>query len=245
MHFVSCASTPVEARHTALGERFVSYLRVSTTRQGQSGLGLEAQRQAVARFLPGRPLHQEFIEVESGKRDARPQLAEALALCRMTGATLVVAKVDRLARNVGFLLSVVHGCGSGGVVFCDMPKLPAGPMGTFMLQQMAAVAELEAGLISERTKAALAIVKERRRAEGKPPLGGFRGYKVPPEMGHKGIQARAGAFAASVGPIARELRDNGLSLRQIGAELAARGIRTPKGGQWSAAAVDAVLRRTA
>jgi hypothetical protein len=133
--------------------KFVSYLRVSTDRQGKSGLGLEAQRQTVADFLKSREgrLLGEHVEVESGKNNDRPKLGEALAVCRMTGATLVVAKIDRLARNVRFLLTVVEGCGEGGVMFCDLPALPAGPVGEFMLNQMAAVAALEAGLISERT----------------------------------------------------------------------------------------------
>jgi DNA invertase Pin-like site-specific DNA recombinase len=221
--------------------KFVSYLRVSTDRQGRSGLGLEAQRQAVTAFLNGGQwtLLAEMVEVETGKNNDRPQLAKALELCRMTGATLVVAKLDRLARNARFLLSVVEGSGEGGVVFCDLPSLPAGPVGKFMLTQMAAVAELEAGLISQRTRAALAAAKARGAK-----LGGYRGGpKVAPEAGTKARQDQAAAFAASIGPIARELRDSGLSLRQIGAALAERGMRTPRGGQWSAAAVNAVLAR--
>ena len=138
--------------------RFVSYYRVSTTQQGRSGLGLEAQRASVRDFLNGGAwtLAGEFTEIESGKRADRPQLAAALALCRLTGATLIVAKLDRLARNVRFLLSVVEGTGTAGVVFCDLPTVPSGAMGKFIVTQMAAVAELEAGLISKRTKDALA-----------------------------------------------------------------------------------------
>src|SRR5215475_946716 len=142
--------------------KFVSYLRVSTQKQGASGLGIEAQRAAVTAFLNGGDwvLLQEYRETESGKSNDRPQLAKALAHCRMTGATLVVAKLDRLARNARFLLSVVEGSGAGGVVFCDLPSLPPGPVGKFMVTQMAAVAELEAGLTSQRTKAALSAAKE-------------------------------------------------------------------------------------
>ena len=95
--------------------------------------------------------------MESGKRSDRPQLAAALAACRARRATLVIAKIDRLARNARFLLSVVEGSGDAGVVFCDLPALPPGPVGKFMLTQMAAVAELEAGLTSQRTTAALAV----------------------------------------------------------------------------------------
>jgi hypothetical protein len=106
--------------------KFISHLRVSTDRQGKSGLGLEAQRQAEADFLKGREgrLLGEHVEVESGRNNDRPKLATALANCRMTGATLVVAKIDRLARNVRFLLTVVEGSGDGGVMFCDLPALP-------------------------------------------------------------------------------------------------------------------------
>jgi len=137
---------------------FVAYIRVSTERQGRSGLGLDAQREAVARYIAqaGGQMVEEFQEVESGKRCDRPQLAAALAACRARRATLIIAKLDRLARNARFLLSVVEGTGDAGVVFCDLPTLPADPVGKFMLTQMAEVAELEAGLISQRTKAALA-----------------------------------------------------------------------------------------
>src|SRR5829696_7498186 len=106
--------------------RFVSYLRVSTARQGRSGLGLEAQRKAVADYLNGGrwKLVAEVVEVETGKRDDRPKLAEALALCRLHNATLIIGKLDRLARNTRFLLSIVEGTGEAGVVFCDLPTVP-------------------------------------------------------------------------------------------------------------------------
>jgi len=131
--------------------RFVSYLRVSTDRQGRSGLGLEAQRMAVQAYLNGGnwTLLDTMIEVESGKVNARPELARALALCRLTGATLIVAKLDRLSRNARFLLSVIEGTGEAGVTFCDFPTIPPGPVGKFILTQMAAVAEL-ARIIHEK-----------------------------------------------------------------------------------------------
>src|SRR5215208_4664449 len=135
--------------------RFVSYLRVSTDRQGRSGLGLEAQREAVTTYLDGGrwELISEFVEVESGKRADRPKLAAALGMCRLHNATLVIAKLDRLSRNTQFLLNLVEGTGDAGVVFCDLPTIPTGPMGKFFSTQMVAVAELEAGLISQRSKA--------------------------------------------------------------------------------------------
>ena len=214
----------------SMNGRFVSYYRVSTAQQGRSGLGLEAQREAVRDFLNGGDwtLTGEFTEVESGKRTDRPQLDAALALCRLTGATLIVAKLDRLARNVRFLLSVVEGTGDAGVVFCDLPTVPSGALGKFIVTQMAAVAELEAGLISKRTKDALAASKARGKV-----LGGYRGGpKIDPSVGLKARQERAARYAASVRPIVTELRDTGISLWQVCAELEARGIRTPQGGKW-------------
>jgi DNA invertase Pin-like site-specific DNA recombinase len=157
----------------------------------------------------------------------------------MTGATLLVAKLDRLARNARFLLSVVEGSGDGGVVFCDLPTVPAGPVGRFLVTQMAAVAELEAGLIAQRTKAALAAAKARGVT-----LGGWRGGpKVETQLGRQAQQDRADAFASQVAGIAAPLRAQGMSLRQIAAELTGRCIKTPRGGQWTAAAVRAVLGR--
>jgi DNA invertase Pin-like site-specific DNA recombinase len=223
--------------------RFISYLRVSTERQGMSGLGLEAQRAAVEAFLNGGDwkLTAEFVEVETGKNNHRPQLAAALDRCRMTGATLVVAKLDRLARNARFLLTVVEGTGEGGVVFCDLPNVPAGAVGKFLVTQMAAVAELEAGLISQRTKAALAAAKARGKV-----LGGYRGGpKVDTLAGQRARTERAGARARQLAGVVVPLRNEGISLRAIAAELAARGIRTPGGGAWTADAVRAVLQRIA
>jgi hypothetical protein len=136
--------------------KFVSYIRVSTQRQGRSGLGLEAQRDAVTNHLNGGrwSLIAEVVEVESGKRSDRPKLAEALRLCRASKATLVIAKLDRLARNVAFIANLME----SGVEFvaCDMPQA-----NRFTLHILAAVAEHEAAMISARTKAALAAAKAR------------------------------------------------------------------------------------
>ena len=141
---------------------FISYLRVSTTRQGISGLGLEAQRQAVETYLNGGnwKVIDEFVEVESGKDSERPELAKALAAARVRRIPLVVANVSRLTRSLAFLSRLLEA--GVDVRFADLPKIE-GPTGRFMLQQMAAVAELEAGLISKRTKDAL---RRPRRAEG-------------------------------------------------------------------------------
>ena len=223
--------------------RFVSYTRVSTQQQGRSGLGLEAQRQAVADYVAraGGQLVAEFREVESGRRADRPQLAAALAACRTRRAVLVIAKLDRLARNARFLLSVVEGCGPGGVVFADLPTLPAGPMGKFFLTQMAAIAELEAGMIGERTRDALAAAKLRGVK-----LGGFRaGARIDPAAGRAVASANADRFAAEVGPIARDLLASGLSLRAVAHELTAQGIPTARGKQqWGGNAVRNLLARS-
>lgn len=221
--------------------RFISYLRVSTARQGASGLGVEAQRAAVEEFLNGGAwtLLAEYVETESGKHNDRPALVEALAHCRVTDATLVVAKLDRLARNAQFLLSVVEGSGKGGVVFCDLPQLPAGPVGKFMLTQMAAVAELEAGLISQRTKDALAAAKARGTI-----LGGYRGGPVVDgRLGAAALREAAIQRAARLGPTLREMRDGGMTLQRIADVMATKGYSTPRGGQWSATAVLNILRR--
>ena len=224
--------------------RFVSYLRVSTESQGRSGLGLDAQRQAVAAHIAaaGGELVAEFQEVESGKRSDRPQLAAALAACRTRRAVLVIAKLDRLARNARFLLSVVEGSGEAGVVFCDLPSVPAGPIGKFMVTQLAAVAELEAGLISQRTRAALAIAKARGVRLGNPSP-----TPATPAMAAVARAARSrqvAARTADVLPVVRQIQAEGAtSLREIARGLHAQGVQTPGGkDQWSAAQVRRVLQ---
>jgi len=225
--------------------RFISYLRVSTDSQGRSGLGLEAQRQAVAAHIvqAGGELVAEFQEVESGKRADRPQLAAALAACRTRRAVLVIAKLDRLARNARFLLSVVEGSGEAGVVFCDLPTVPAGPVGKFLLTQMAAVAELEAGLISQRTRAALAVAKARGVRLGNPRL-----VPATPAMAAVARQARSRQVAertADVLAVLRQVQAEGASsLRTVAAGLQARGVLTPAGKvQWSATQVRRLANR--
>lgn len=139
----------------------VSYLRVSTDKQGVTGLGIEAQRAAVAAWAlqRGVVVVREFVEAESGRKAVRRELSEAMKLADVTGMTLVVAKLDRLSRDVDMIRRI---CNSRiEVAFCDFPQIPDGPMGKFMLTTLAAVAEFEAGLISQRTKAALQAAKAR------------------------------------------------------------------------------------
>lgn len=238
---------PVALGGAAGAPGFVAYYRVSTDQQGRSGLGLEAQKAAVGAQLAavsGRLLG-EFEEVESGKRNSRPQLAAALAACRAKRATLIIAKLDRLARNTAFLLSIVEGSGEGGVVFCDLPQIPAGPMGKFFLTLMAAVAELEAGLISQRTRAALAAAKARGVKLGNPRL------RPGDAEGAKAARAARGVLAdehaAAVLPFIDAAQAAGCgSLRQIAEALVARGVRAPNGGErWQPVQVRRIMARRA
>ena len=216
--------------------KFVSYLRVSTARQAASGLGLEAQRGAVTGYLNGGDwtLVQEVVEVESGKRNDRPALADALRLCRKYRATLVIAKLDRLARNVAFISNLME----SGVEFVavDMPQA-----NRFVVHILAAVAEQEAEAISKRTKAALAAAKARGTQ-----LGGRRvSAERFAEIGAAARQARrekADKWAADLLPAIGAFRQTGaLSLRQIAAGLNERNITTPRRGEWSAVQVQRVL----
>jgi DNA invertase Pin-like site-specific DNA recombinase len=221
---------------------FISYLRVSTGRQGKSGLGIEAQRAAVATYLNGGnwSIIAEFTEVESGRRSDRPALDKALAAARVHRCPVVVANVSRLTRSVAFLSRLLEA--GVDVRFADLPAIE-GPTGRFMLQQMASVAELEAGLISTRTKAALQAAKARGKK-----LGGFRGDHLSDEtrsLGRQARAARADARAADLAPIIAELQAAGItSLRGIAAALNERGIQTPRGkGEWQAGTVTQLLAR--
>lgn len=141
--------------------RYCAYLRVSTSRQGASGLGLQAQQEIIRKYLNGNSPIAEFIEVESGRKSDRPKLHEALELCKKKKATLIVAKMDRLSRNVAFTSQLLD---SGiEIVFCDFPKA-----NRLVLTIISAISEYEAGLIRQRTKAALQVKKEQGYQLGKP-----------------------------------------------------------------------------
>jgi DNA invertase Pin-like site-specific DNA recombinase len=226
---------------TASGE-FVAYYRVSMRKQGRSGLGLDAQREAVARYLNGGDwrIIAEFTEVESGRRSDRPELEAALAAARLHRVPLVVAKVDRLTRSVGFLSRLLEA--GVDVRFADLPAIE-GPAGRFMLQQMAAVAELEAGFISDRTKRALAAAKARGQR-----LGGNRGVtltKAARKAGRDAQAARATARAADVRPTIGELRQAGVtSFAAMARALNERCIPTARGsGRWTATQVARIVAR--
>ena len=225
--------------------KFISYLRVSTDKQGRSGLGREAQRAAVDAYLNGGrwTLAAEYMETESGRRTERPQLAKALAHAKAIGATLVFAKLDRLARNVDLLRSLV--ASDVDLAFCDLPHVPPGATGRFMLTVMASVAELEAGLISERTKAALAAAKARGVKLGNPNgARALRGRQVGNKEAVAAIRAGAAQRAAHLRGIVEDLRAQGItSVRGIAAQLNERDILTPRGGLWHPTSVARLQRR--
>jgi DNA invertase Pin-like site-specific DNA recombinase len=218
--------------------KFVSYLRVSTDKQGHSGLGIEAQRKAVADYLNGGrwKLLKEYVEVESGKHADRPELAAAIRHSKATGATLIVAKLDRLARNVAFISALME----SGVEFvaADMPMA-----NRLTVHVLAAVAEHEREQISARTKAALAAAKARGTKLGNP-----NGARALRGLGNASavaaLRRSADRHAAQVLPIIEELRGEGItSLHEIADELNRREIRTARGGQWYATSVRHVLLR--
>lgn len=211
--------------------KFVAYYRVSTERQGRSGLGLEAQRKAVTDYLNGGKwqLVSEFTEVETGKGsnalDRRPQLKAAIDACRKHKATLVIAKLDRLARNVAFIAGLMDS--RVDLVAVDNPNV-----NRMTLQILAAVAEDEARRISERTKAALQAAK----ARGK--ILGLHGRVLA-----KHNSETAAQFAAQVAPRVKALQSKGLTIRELTNELNQAGIPTPRGGKWHVASVHRLLQR--
>jgi DNA invertase Pin-like site-specific DNA recombinase len=217
--------------------KFVAYYRVSTAKQGRSGLGLEAQQESVRSYLNGGrwKMVAETIEVESGKKNDRPKLAEALALCRVHGATLIIAKLDRLARNVNFISNLMESTVEFTAV--DFPQA-----NRLTIHILAAVAEHEAAMISARTKAALGAAKARGVS-----LGGDRGnIAAQAALGAlasaKVRGAKAVSRASDLLPVIRDAQDHGAtSLREIAAVLNERGIRTARGGEWSAVQVQRVI----
>jgi DNA invertase Pin-like site-specific DNA recombinase len=219
--------------------RFVGYLRVSTQRQGASGLGLDAQRADVERFVATQAgeLVEVLVEVESGRRSDRPQLRAALDLCRVTGASLLIARLDRLARSVRFISEILDTPGVE-VRAVDIPSASR-----MVLHILAAVAEEEAASISSRTRAALAAAKARGVRLGNPNLRG--GDVEAARKAVAGNKAAARAHAARVLPYIDAARRAGaVSLRDIASALEARGIRTRTGRAiWSASQIRSVIMR--
>lgn len=220
------------------GPTFVAYFRVSTVKQGRSGLGLEAQRETVCQFVArrgGKIIAPEFVEVETGKQNDRPQLKTALKRARLTGATLIVAKLDRLSRNAAFLMTLRD----SGVQFvaADLPEA-----NTMTVGVMAVVAQHEREAISQRTKAALAAAKRRGRI-----LGGCRS-RAPNIAAHQslGVEAarqKAQQAAEERREIIELLQRECLSLNAIAARLNADCVRASRGGRWTATAVKRTIKR--
>lgn len=223
--------------------QIVSYLRVSTARQGASGLGLEAQRAAVQGFAVagGHTIVAEFVEVESGRKADRPQLAAALGTCRLHRATLVIAKLDRLARNVAFIAGLMDG--NVEFVACDMPHA-----NRLTLHLMAAMAEHEREMISQRTKAALAAAKARGVKLGNPNGAAHlaANSKEAASASAKVRRVRAHTHDQAIAPLISELTRAGVSgVTAMARELNLRAVPAPSGGRWSDRQLRVSLRRLA
>jgi DNA invertase Pin-like site-specific DNA recombinase len=232
---------------TTSNGKFIAYYRVSTERQGRSGLCLEAQQAAVAGYLNGGDwsIVAEFTEIESGRRADRPELDKALGAARLHRCPLVVSKVDRLTRSVAFLSRLLEA--NVDVRFADLPQIE-GATGRFLLQQMVAVAELEAGMISARTKAALTAAKARGKKLGGPRIRKSDGQPVAisrtaQKRGAAANRTRAIDRAADLAPTLAQIQASGAStLGALAAGLNEAGIPTPRGrGRWSAVQVKRTL----
>lgn len=207
---------------------FIAYFRVSTDRQGRSGLGLDAQQKAVRDYLAGGQIVAEFTEIESGKRNARPELARALAACRRQKAKLVIAKLDRLSRNLAFIAALMD----AGTEFIAVDNPHANRL---TLHILAAVAQHEREMIAERTKAALQAAKARGVR-----LGRNGAERLAPANRNAAVER-----ATQLEPVLSRLRFAGLSANQIAVELTARGVPTAMGGKWHAQTVIRMMGRIA
>ena len=221
--------------------KFVSYLRVSTAKQGDSGLGIEAQRASVATYVKAAAILAEYVEVESGKRDDRLELAKALDHAKAAGAVLVCAKLDRLGRKASHVLGLLDSAGVD-VVFADAPNA-----GSLELGVRAVVAQEEARMISERTKAGLAAAKARGVRLGNPNgAAALRRYEA--EHGHvaatEGRIRAADDFAGGLRfAVERIIAEGGTKTQEIADSLNEAGFPTRRGGQWSRGQVSRLLRR--
>jgi len=211
--------------------KFIAYYRVSTDRQGKSGLGLDAQREAVMNYLNGGrwTVIGEFTEIESGNRNDRPELEKALVACKRQKAKLVIAKLDRLGRSLALIAALME----SGVEFVAVDNPHANKLTIHIL---AAVAQHEREMISERTKAALAAAKKRGKLLGNPDI-----VEVA-KRGRAALKANARRFAANVRPIIEEImRAGATSHNAIAAKLNERNVRTARGGVWTHVQVGAIL----
>ncbi|MBU4566381.1 MAG: recombinase family protein [Desulfarculus sp.] len=220
--------------------RIVAYKRVSTARQGRSGLGLEAQEKAIEDFAANRQADviESFTEVESGKRNDRPALDKALHLAKITGSTLVIAKLDRLSRNAAFLLTLRD----SGVKFiaADLPDANDLTVGI-----MALVAQQEREAISRRTREALAAAKARGTVLGNPNgAAALRRADKGNKAAVRAIKTKADSHATDLVPVIEALQAEGItSLGCIAEELNRRGMLAPRGGRWHKSSVKNLLAR--
>lgn len=223
----------------------IAYLRVSTKTQGEDGLGIDAQRAAITRYAANsdQRVLREFVEVESGRNNSRPKLAMAIAEARASGAVLVIAKLDRLARSVAFTSTLME----TGIDFvaCDMPDA-----NRLTIHLIAAIAENEARLISERTKAALAAKKARGEKLGSAIPGHYEKIKdrigwtaMDPERKRSVKAAKLQDSFGGALPLMRVLRSRGESFRDIARELNSQGYKTPRGASFGPDQVYRALKR--
>lgn len=223
----------------------ICYYRVSTVSQSKSGLSFEAQRETVARYLGDVEPLATYTETESGKRNDRPELARAISHARRAGASLIIAKLDRLSRNARFILSLLES--DVDLIFCDLPQC-SGPTGRFLLTSMAAVAQLEGELISQRTREALSAARRRGTKLGNPD-GGAALRKWTAENGNRkavtgnqeGAIRRAEPWRSVIEPMVAD----GLSLQAMARTLNATGERSVRGGRWTAKGVSRLRQRLA
>ncbi len=226
--------------------RFVVYYRVSTDKQSKSGLGLEAQRTTVMNHLNAKAnsgnceIVSEYTEIESGAKDKRPELERALRDCRLKNARLIVAKLDRLSRDLGFITTLQKS--AVGFTVAEMPDATE-----LTIHIYAAMAQHERKLISQRTKEALARAKANGKQLGNPCL--RRGERIPgsgiPPHANAGRIKEADAFAMEIAKVIQEMRGNQemCSLREIAEGLNNAGYRTARKGQWHATSVNRILKR--
>lgn len=217
--------------------KWISYTRVSSKKQGKSGLGLEAQQKMISDFIAanGGELVESFVEVESGKVDDRPELAKAIRKAQLVGGRVLVGKLDRLSRDLHFITQLQKTKIDFAV--CDLPGCDS-----FTIHIYGALAQREREMISARTKAGLAAAKARGVQLGTDNLH-FADMAAARAKGAESVKLMADDFAARVKPTITALRAQGLTLRAIAAQLEGQGAKTARGGKWTATAVKNVLDR--
>lgn len=216
---------------------YVAYLRQSTVKQQISGLGIEAQREIIRNYLREEEPIAEFVETESGRHNNRPKLSEALALCRKTGSTLIVAKLDRLSRNVAFTSQLLES--DVEIRFCDFPEA-----NKLVLHIISSIAEYEAQLISTRTKQSLAAKKARGAELGKPDnLVGNLDRAVANSVATNQKKARMNPNNKRAVAMLRVLIKQNLTLTQMADMLNAEGFVTSRGGRFTPWTVSVIIKR--